>query len=278
MSLLFSEPGLRRLDEIVQQSLLCAFDFDGTLAPIVAQPEHARLPDDIRQHLLTLSGYAPVAIITGRSIEDTYSRLGFDPDFIVGNHGMEGVPGWEAQAQRHQATCVGWRTQLARVLQDGDAGIRLEDKRYSLSVHYRTADDTDEAKALLIRLFGTLEPQPRVVGGKYVFNLLPQDAAHKGDALEQLIAICGARHALYVGDDVTDEDVFRLQRRDLLSVRIEHAPQSAAQFFLPRPEDIVQLLTELTARLRAAGVVNWLQTEAAGRLTQPQDTHTHENA
>lgn len=264
MSLLFSETGLRRLDEIVQQRLLCAFDFDGTLAPIVVQPEHACLPNDIRQQLLELSCYAPVAIITGRSIEDTYSRLGFGPDFIVGNHGMEGVPGWEAHAQRHQAICVGWRTQLARVLREGDAGIRLEDKHYSLSLHYRGARDAGAAEARLMKLFEALEPQPRVVGGKYVFNLLPQDAAHKGNALEQLITICGASHALYVGDDVTDEDVFRLQRRDLLSVRIEHAPYSAAQFFLPRPEDIVQLLTELTARLRAAGAVNWLQTEAAG--------------
>lgn len=278
MSLLFSESGLRRLDEIVQQRLLCAFDFDGTLAPIVAQPEHARLPDDIRQHLIVLSGYAPVAIITGRSIEDIYSRLGFDPDFIVGNHGLEGVPGWEGQAQHHQAICVGWRMQLARMLSDGDAGIRLEDKRYSLSVHYRDANDANDAEVRLMKLFGTLEPQPRVVAGKYVFNLLPQDAAHKGDALEQLIAICGARHALYVGDDVTDEDVFRLQRRDVLSVRIEHAAQSAAQFFLPRPEDIVQLLTELIRCLRAAHSVNWLQTGAADRLTQPQDTNTHENA
>lgn len=278
MSLLFSEPGFCRLDEIVQHRLLCAFDFDGTLAPIVAQPEHARLPDDIRLHLLALSSYAPVAIITGRSIEDIYSRLGFDPDFIVGNHGMEGVPGWETQAQHHQATCIGWRTQLVRVLQECDAGIRLEDKRYSLSVHYRSADDKDDAEAWLRTLFRTLEPQPRVVAGKYVFNLLPQNAAHKGDALEQLMKICGASHALYAGDDVTDEDVFRLQRCDLLSVRIEHAVQSAAQFFLPRPEDIVQLLTELTGRLRAAGSVNWMQTETVSRLTQPQDINTHENA
>lgn len=265
MSLLFSEPGFRRLDEIVRQRLLCAFDFDGTLAPIVLRPEHARLPDDIRQHLLELSEYAPVAIITGRSVEDICSRLGFDPDFIVGNHGLEGVPGWEAQASRHQAMCIGWHIQLAQALLDY-SGIQLEDKRYSLSVHYRSAQDAEQAVARLTALFATLEPQPRVVAGKYVFNLLPQDAGHKGNALEQLIAISGASHALYVGDDVTDEDVFRLQRRDLLSVRVEHAPHSAAEFFLPQPEDIVQLLTELAARLRAAGVVNWLQTEAASTV------------
>src|SRR4051812_18593568 len=100
MTLLFSQEGRRRLDEVVKAGLLCAFDFDGTLAPIVPQPESARLPCDIRQRLIALSDFAPVAIITGRSVTDIHSRLGLDADFILGNHGIEGMPGWEQRAQR----------------------------------------------------------------------------------------------------------------------------------------------------------------------------------
>jgi trehalose 6-phosphate phosphatase len=92
-----------------------------------------------------------------------------------------------------------------------------------------------------------------------VFSLLPRDAADKGSALEQLMRISGARSAIYVGDDVTDEDVFQLRRRDLLSVRVEHAPGSAAEFFLHHWLDIVQLLDALIQRLREHQARNTMQ-------------------
>src|SRR6476646_3521664 len=65
MNPLFSTKGLSRLDAIARPGLLCAFDFDGTLAPIVSQPDMARLPADVLDRLVALSSLAPVAIITG---------------------------------------------------------------------------------------------------------------------------------------------------------------------------------------------------------------------
>jgi len=255
-----------RLDETVVRGLLCAFDFDGTLAPIQPRPEQVRLPDEIRQRLVALANLAPIAIITGRSVTDISARLGFAPDFIIGNHGLEGVPGWDAQAAYHEKLCAGWHQQACDALKDPELGpgILLEDKRYSLSVHYREARDPKQAALRLQALFEKMSPRPRVVAGKYVFNLLAQDACNKGSALEHLMRTCGARHAVYVGDDVTDEDVFRLGRPDILSVRIEYGAESAADYFLPQPGDILWLLDELTSRLRAAGARNWVQTEAAG--------------
>lgn len=264
MGLLFSPPGIARLDEIARPGLLCAFDFDGTLAPIVPHPEHARLPAEMRACLLTLAGHAPIAIITGRSVDDTRHRLGFEPDFIIGNHGMEGVPGWERHAQRHAGLCEVWREQLDKALARGfDPGIRIEDKRFSLAVHYRLAVNHAAAEAQLEQLFMKLQPQPRVVWGKMVFSLMPEDAGHKGSALEQLMIMTQARDAIYVGDDVTDEDVFRLRRPDLLSIRIEHASYSAAEFYLPTVGDVLYLLEELIHRLRRAGASNWLQDQAS---------------
>ena len=78
---------------------------------------------------------------------------------------------------------------------------------------------------------------------------MPQDATHKGGALEELMQQTGAATAIYVGDDVTDEDVFRLGRPDLLTVRIEPHPDTAAEFHLPAMPDIVRLLDELVCRL-----------------------------
>ena len=253
MTPLFSDAGMRRLDAIVRPGLLCAFDFDGTLSPIVAQPDQARLPPEVLQRLLELSGYAPLAIVTGRAVADIAPRLGFDPDYLVGNHGLEGIPGWQARTDAYAAQCHGWKEMLSAALQDSsryDSGIAMEDKRYSLSVHYRHARDPVRAEAQLQELFARLEPPPRIVAGKYVFNVVPQDGADKGAALEELMRASEASGVIYVGDDVTDEDVFRLKRDDLLSVRIEQSENSDADFFVHDWQGILQLLDELLARLR----------------------------
>lgn len=268
MSLPLFEAGTHRLDELVQPGMLCAFDFDGTLAPIVTQPEKACLPLGILQRLIELSAYAPVAVITGRSLDDIRGRLGFEPDFVIGNHGLEGMPGWERRALAYEQLCLGWRNQLSGALADRtvyDPSIWVEDKQYSLSLHYRLARDQAKAGARLAELFASLTPAPRVIAGKCVFNLLPHDAADKGTALNQLIASSSARTAIYVGDDVTDEEVFRLDRPDVLSVRIERTADTAAPFFLHHRLDLFHLLDELIKRLRDARAINWIGGDARGR-------------
>lgn len=252
MKYLFSEAGLARLDAFVQPGILCAFDFDGTLAPIVAQPDQVQMPPAIRERLVTLSNYASVAILTGRGVTDMRKHLGFEPAYVVGNHGNEGLPGWEENAQRFVKLCKEWRAILREHLrpEGEDSGISIEDKRYSLSVHYRAAPDHTVAAARLLTLFKALSPMPRVVGGKCVFNLLPPDAVDKGWAVEQLLHISGAPGALYIGDDITDEDVFRLKRSDVLSVRIDNAKDSAAEYYVQGQAEIGQVLDALIGRLK----------------------------
>jgi len=273
MQPLFSETGEKRLDEVARPGLLCAFDFDGTLAPIVPQPDDARMQEHVKDRLVQLSEYAPIAIITGRSLQDIHARLDFAPDFVVGNHGQEGMPGWEARGAEHERLCAAWKAQLSQKLNrwgDG-AGIELEDKRYSLSVHYRRAQNPQEAAALVKDLLHGLEPSPRIVDGKFVYNVVPQDAYHKGSALEQLMRIVDAEAALYAGDDVTDEDVFRVKRDDLLSVRVEQAAASAAEFFLPNFCDMARFLDRLIERLRTTGAHNWVRTATARTMDSKAD-------
>jgi trehalose 6-phosphate phosphatase len=254
MTLLFSKPGLQRLEQIVKPGILCVFDFDGTLSPIVALPQQACLPQEVRNGLVKLGQLAPVAVLTGRSVADVRSRLNFEPDYVIGNHGVEGVPGWEERAIRCEQVCRLWKDSLAEALHDQERfgpGVNIEDKRYSLSVHYRLATRRDAVQVALRELFERLSPLPRVVAGKCVFNLLPEDAADKGQALEYLMDNSGAVSAIYVGDDDTDEDVFRLHRDDLLSVRVEKKAGSAAEYYLHHRLDVVQLLNELILRLKA---------------------------
>jgi trehalose 6-phosphate phosphatase len=255
MSLPFFECSSQRLDEIVQPGMLCAFDFDGTLAPIVTEPHRADVPLPVLRRLIELCEYTPVAVITGRALTDVCVRLDFAPNFVIGNHGLEGMPGWEGRAAQYERLCRQWEQSLQAALSDRavfDPGIWIENKTYSLSVHYRLARNHAKAEAQLADLFASLTPPPHVIGGKCVYNLLPPGAANKGMALEQLLKESGAPSAIYIGDDVTDEDVFRLQRADLLSVRIGRDVDTKAEFFIHHRLDIVQFLDELIRRLRQA--------------------------
>ncbi|HEX7635635.1 MAG TPA: trehalose-phosphatase [Noviherbaspirillum sp.] len=257
MCLLFFDYGAQRFDEVVRPGVLCAFDFDGTLAPIVTMPEKASLPAGIQRRLNELCSLTPTAVITGRSLPDIRERLGCEPTFVVGNHGLEGVPGWEGDAARHAQLCSEWGGVLAAVLQDHmrfDPGIRIENKTYSLSVHYRLARDHAKAQAQLAELFAGLLPGVRVMPGKCVFNLLPQDAVDKGVALERLIKACGAPGAVYVGDDVTDEDVFRRRQDNILTIRVGRDSASAAEFFVNHRLHVFDVLDSLISRLRFGGM------------------------
>ena len=252
MTPLFSAAGTAVLEAIVRPGLLCVFDFDGTLAPIVSQPDQARLPASVRERLVALQRRTPVAILTGRALADIGARLQLTADFLVGNHGLEGLPDSSRRRADFLQRVDLWRAalQLAFADQDRfDPQLVLEDKAVSLSVHYRHVQDQTKVRAALEALFATLTPAPRIIAGKCIYNLLPQGAGDKGAAFNQLMVLSGASAAIYVGDDVTDEDVFRLVRKDLLSVRVGHAEDSAAPFFLPHHTDIVLLLDRLIERL-----------------------------
>ena len=255
MQSLYSVAGLERLDQLVRLGMLCAFDFDGTLAPIVTEPDAARMHPDILQRLVHLETLAPVAVITGRSLDDIRNRLGCSPSYVIGNHGLEGMDS-DHELARDEEICRSWHAQLSRHLEQVSgpgAGILLEDKRYSLSLHYRATPDHAASAVWLGILAMQLEPAPRIVGGKCVINLLPPGVADKGHALCELLRRSGAAAAIYVGDDSTDESVFRVRRAELLTVRVECAADSAAAFCIPSHADIGRLLDELIVRLRRVG-------------------------
>lgn len=256
MAPLYPDAGRARMDAIVQPGVLCVFDFDGTLSPIVPVPNQAALPTPVLARLQTLQRQARIGILTGRALADITPRLDFTPDFLVGNHGLEGLP-WTShqisqQTSHFQQLCRTWHAEVQQALASGplaDPGVMVEDKLISLSVHYRHAERHEPVATALRALFARLTPLPRIIGGKYVFNLLPQAAGDKGTAFEQLMRYSRAPSAIYVGDDVTDEDVFKLHRPDLLSIRIGQSQHSSAEFFLRRHVDIVRLLDDLIHRL-----------------------------
>ena len=155
----FSPEGVSCLAAVLATDPLLAFDIDGTLAPIVEQPDEARLPDEIQRCLSELAQRSDVAIITGRAVDDARRMLSFEPRYLIGNHGAEGLPGWRARSEEFARTVRGWCDALAGYEGLAATGVRLEDKRYSLSLHYRTAGNPAAAHREIMRCIALLAPE-----------------------------------------------------------------------------------------------------------------------
>jgi trehalose 6-phosphate phosphatase len=250
MGLPFFDAAPERMNGLVRPGMLCAFDFDGTIAPIVRDPDKVWVPTAVSKRLATIRQYARLAVITGRSVEDVRNHIDFLPDYVVGNHGLEGIPGKPALRESCKSLCEEWERQITQALnnREFDPQIRIENKGLSLSVHFRLTADKAKAERQLSQLLRGLSPEPHVIEGKCVFNLLPKSDINKGNALIELMNHCQAGSAIYVGDDVTDEDVFNLEMRNLISVRIGRNEASRAQFFIYHRLDMVHLLDELIRR------------------------------
>lgn len=242
MRALLSTAGRQALCDFAARAPLCLFDFDGTLAPLAPDPAGVLLPPPVRQLLLRLQQRVPVGIVTGRALADMRERLGFVPDYLIGNHGLEGVPGDRRQHQVLADACCRWKAWLAPRVAAIDPAIWLEDKRYSLSLHFLHARAPAQAMAALSALFAELTPAPRIIPGKYIFSLLPGERGDKGEAVSQLLRFTQRDAALYVGDDVTDEDVFRLPDPRIFSVRVGHGADTAARWHIDDHEAISRLL------------------------------------
>lgn len=250
---LFTAAGRDKLRTLVDNKTLFAFDMDGTLAPIVSDPTAVVVPDLVKSGLEQLGKLAPTAVITGRSCNDARARLGVDVRWLVGNHGAEGLPGHEETGEELKQLVADWQQQLAVLMpKELRSSTLLEIKEYSISLHYRHAPDRSAAHAALLNIINLLQPVPRRVGGKFVENLIPDNAFHKGDALIRLMEHAGCTKAFFLGDDETDEDVFKLNDPRIFSVCVGTDRATAAIYFLNNQEETSLLLSELTVLLKCS--------------------------
>jgi trehalose 6-phosphate phosphatase len=249
MQRLFTKRGEAALAAALRRRPLIAFDFDGTLAPIVAQPELAHIPAPVAARLSWLAARVPVAIITGRAVADVRPRLHFTPRYIVGNHGAEPEEGAPALALARALDPLRERV-LARAAALALAGIRVEDKGLSIALHYRLARDRDAARALIDDIVGALPSTVSLFAGKLVVNAIASGAPDKADALRGLVARSGAACAIFAGDDVNDEPVFETAPPSWLTIRVGcDQPGSRARYFIDSTHEMALLLDRMLAGL-----------------------------
>lgn len=239
-------------------------DVDGTLAPIVSRPEEAEVPPETRRVVAALAARDGVhlALVSGRAAADARRMVSVSNVWVIGNHGSEVIaPDGEQlvdpQVAPFQGAMAQARRKLAALL-DPVAGVIVEDKRWSLSIHYRQADPH-----VLPRLQAIVEGVARELGlrvhdGKMVFEVRPPVLVDKGTAVyslaQRLQALADGATLLFAGDDRTDEDAFRLLRvrvPQAVTVRVSDDPglHTMAEFVVADPPAVRVLLEELLTLL-----------------------------
>jgi trehalose-phosphatase len=237
-------------------------DLDGTLAPIAPRPDDAELPPATRRELerLAASPGVHVAIVTGRSVGDARRIVPLEALWMIGNHGLELVaPGGEISVDPQVAPYRPVLSRVARALESSLAdipGLMVENKVWSLSVHYRLVDS-----AAVPRIRRTVEElaredELRMTEGKRIFEVRAPIRVDKGTAVsklaDQLGALANGASLLFAGDDVTDEDAFRVLRARsprAVTVRVIGDDQrlTAAEFIVADTDAMRELLAWLAS-------------------------------
>jgi trehalose 6-phosphate phosphatase len=243
MKYLFSDEGRGRLSDLAASRVLVAFDYDGTLAPITRDPARAVMRERTRELFSELCVRYPCVVISGRARGDVETHLaGMQVHAIAGNHGAE-LPGHDAPSSSDVSR---WSALLVETLA-GTAGVVVEEKRLSVAVHYRAAKDKPRARRLVLDSVKALE-RVRIIGGKDIVNVIPIDARHKGLALDELRRGADCECALYVGDDETDEDVFRMRsEKPFFTVRVGAKRSSDAEYYVKAQGEVDALIRGLIA-------------------------------
>jgi trehalose-phosphatase len=245
-------------DRLKDDHVILFLDFDGTLAPIVQEPDKAALPAQTRVVLEAFceKESCTVAVVSGRSLPDIRGKVGIEGLIYAGNHGIE----IEGAGLRFMAPgAISARDALISVkaaigpFVSGVSGVLLEDKGPSVSVHFRMAQEADK-DAVVDAVRSAARPFLDVVSvrtGKEVVEVTPR-GWDKGNAvkwlLDRITPALSVTSAVpvYIGDDATDEDAFKVLEDRGVTVVVGKQAGSCARYYL---NDTVSVRTFLQKML-----------------------------
>jgi len=243
---------------LIKRQAAVFLDYDGTLTPIVKQPEDAVLSEPMRAVLKKLAGLCITAVVSGRDRANVEQMVGLQEVIYAGSHGFDisGPPGIHMVHEGGQQCLPALdaaEERLRTLLQD-IPGARVERKRFALAVHYRNAPpDLVERIQQTAKDIQQSQPRLRLSGGKKIFELRPDVDWDKGKAVEWLLRALDLDRPtvepFYIGDDVTDEDAFRALRDKGVPIVVGHPQATAAQYRLENVEEVKQFLNRLAQQL-----------------------------
>lgn len=243
-------------------------DVDGTVSPIVDNPSESQISPHSRNLLSALTQRLPlVAAVSGRDALTLYQLLGVPGMVYVGNHGLER---WEeGKIKRHPdvaAYRVALQTAKESIEREKLAGVWVEDKLATLSIHYRQSPDPQAMAPVLEGRVDELAGEHGLLcfAGRMVFELRPPLDINKGTAFSTLVHAHELEAALYLGDDITDTDAFTAARQLraknqcsswAVAVDSSETPSTvieAADFFADGISDVEDLLAWVLSERKAS--------------------------
>jgi len=234
-------------------------DYDGTLAPIALTPGMAVLPKktkDILRRLSKMSDHK-IAVISGRALKDISWRVGLKNIVYAGNHGFEvkgpGVSFTSPVSLLYKKTLKMIKVELEKNL-SSIRGVLIEDKGFSLSMHYRLADK-ENIPVIKARFYTVIFPYEftnnvQVKPGKMILEVRPPISWDKGKVVLWLLARCKGAiltkkrevFPIYIGDDKTDEDAFGSLKDSGITIFVGSPKNTKARFYLKNPEEVIRFL------------------------------------
>ena len=247
-------------EDFINRHIYLFIDYDGTLTPIVEQPDKAAISEDMRNLLRDLSTKpgCSVGIISGRALKDIKRMVDLERIIYVGNHGLE-IEGskikFESQISSQLFLIIrNLKEELTNKLSK-IKGIFVEDKDVTLSVHYRLATRSSYLLAKKI-IEEVIQPflarnKIKVSYGKKVIDIKPPVQWNKGRVVAWLLArqtfILRDRPIMpvYLGDDLTDEDAFGMLKNKGLTIYIGKPKNSQAKYYLKDTQEVFEFLKKI---------------------------------
>ncbi len=225
-------------------------DYDGTLTPIVSRPELAVISSQMQDMIKKLSQKYTTAIVSGRMREDVEKLVGIQGLIYAGSHGFD-IKGPQVTMVQPQAKetipLVSKIIERLKKELSNLEGLIIEEKKFSVAVHYRLVE-REEIPAIKTLVGGLIQENKslRLMKGKKVFEILPAIDWNKGKAVKWVMNALGINwedfSVIYIGDDTTDEDAFRVVATRGMSILVSDKPKaSAADFVLSSPKQVKEL-------------------------------------
>jgi len=243
----------KKMAKVINAKRLFIFlDYDGTCTPIVSTPQQAVLPASMRKTIRELTDHYKIGIVSGRSIEDVRSRVDIDNIYYAGSHGFEVVdPLGKSIVNKDAKRVRRILDQVYRKLKErlrNIPGALVEHVKFSISAHYRLVSShhfpfVKRAVDDVLKQYKSL----RKTTGKKVFEIRPKSNWDKGKAVNLILRLLGFDKkrgmVIYIGDDVTDEDAFRITRQKGIGIRVasEHKP-TLAHYVVKNPSEVKEVL------------------------------------